>query len=39
MFRSHISDFMFVANVVYCFEISSRNLKKMREEEIYGIYI
>ena len=33
MFRSHNSDFMFVANVMYCFEISSRNLKKMREEE------
>jgi hypothetical protein len=24
---------------MYCFEISSWNLKKMREEEIYGIYI
>lgn len=32
MFRSHNSDFMFVANVMYCFEISGRNLKKKREK-------
>ena len=30
MFRSHNSDFMFVANVTYYFEIFSWNLKKMR---------
>ena len=32
MFRSHNSDFMFVANVTYYFEIFSWNLKKMRGE-------
>ena len=36
MFRSHNSDFMFVANVTYYFEIFSWNLKKMRGRgEIY----
>ena len=41
MFRSHNSDFMFVANVMYCFEISSRNLKKKRGDifrhELHGL--
>ena len=41
MFRSHHSDFMFVANVMYCFEISSRNLKKKRGDifrhELHGL--
>ena len=34
-------DFMFVANVMYCFEISSRNLKKKRGDifrhELHGL--
>lgn len=30
MFRSHNSDFIFVTNITYCFEISGRNLKKKR---------
>ena len=42
MFRSHNSDFMFVANVMYCFEISSRNLKKKRGDifrhELHGFH-